>query len=396
MMCILLLEIISVMSLIFAVLNILFTFTSLSEMFLLFLYSLIVTTIATYLQKKNKIYGALTVFLFLPLFYFRGKSAFWFLLYLTVITFIYVNKSIGKGNYDHFSRRLRTSFVVIAGITVFVLALNFLRNAIMPGVVFTVIYLLSSIMLVRSLRHIESGMDMKKLNRINLKYLGIIAALSIIMTIDSIRNAVVFIFSKIYEVIIDGLLAILLIPIRFLFMLVENLIEWLAGRELVEVEFGTQEMEFGENGVDYRDLIQSEVVKEIVFSVLSLAVFILIIYIIYKILSKIGNRGHEGLEYQEEREYIKTDKRKKNRFFERYPKELKEQVRYYYRKYLRALTKKKVEIKSSDTSLDIKETSKETFKNEDKIREIYIKARYSNDDIKDEDVGIIKRAYKEK
>ena len=392
---ILTLEIISVLSLAFAVLNTIFTFTSLSQMFVLFLYSVVTTIILVYLQKKNKWYRALTILLLLPLLYFKDKSAFWFLLYLTTFTFVYIIKSLGKGNYEHFSRRLKTSFVIIAAITVFAVLFDFFRDSIMPGVAFVVIYLLSTIILVRSLRHIESGMDMDKLKKINLRYLIIIGVLSIALTIDSIRNVVGFILSNIYGIVVDGAMAILLIPIRIFSLLIEKLIEWISKGE--EGEFGIEapEMKFVENGANYTSLIKSDVFKETLFNILSLAAFILIVYILYKILSKVGNRNHEGLKYREEREYIKADTRKKRRFFERYPKAFKEQVRYYYRKYLRALEKKKVDINNSDTSLDIKKSSKDVFKNTDEIREIYIKARYGDEDIEAKDVEKIRRLYKD-
>lgn len=392
---ILMLEIISVLSFIFALLNIIFKFASLSQMFLLFLYSTALVMLVSYLQKKNSLYRVLSLLLFVPFLYFKSKPAFWFFLYLTALMSLYTYKSLGKGNYEHFSRRLKLSFTIISAITIFVVIFSNFRDFIMPGVAFAVLYLLSSIILVRSLRHMESGMDIDKLNNINLRYIVLIGILSIAMTIEPLRNMVGFLMSKVYSVIINGIIAIIYLPVRLFAFLIEKAIDWLTRGEFGDVELEVPEMSYGESGAKYAELIESNLVREVLLSILSLIAFIVVIYVAYKILSKIGDRNHEGLEYREEREYIKSTTRKKRRLFERYPKDLKGQVRYYYRKYLRKLNKNDIEIKSSHTSLDIKESSKNISKNASKIRSIYIKARYNGEDIKAEDVEMMKKAYKE-
>lgn len=395
MISIFILEIISLLSLIFTVLNIIFLFTSLNQMFVLFLYSLIIISLVNYLGKKNNIYRLLILLLFLPIFYFKSKSAFWFLLYLTVIIFIYMNKSLGKGNYHDFSRRLKLSFTIFSAITAFVLVFKDFREAVAPSLAFAILYLLSSIILVRSLRHIESGMDMDKLKSINLRYLVVIGLLSLSMTLDPLRNMVGFLISKIYSIVINGIIAIMYLPIRLFSLLIEKIIEWITSGEFAGIELEMPEMSYGENEAQYMDLIQSDTVKEVLLSILSLGVFVVVIYIVYKILSKFGNRDYEGLEYQEEREYIENTRRKRWLNFERYPKELKDQVRYYYRKYLKDLKKKDIDLESSYTSLDVKKASINVSKNGDKIRNIYIRARYNSGEINAEDVDIMKKAYKE-
>lgn len=388
------LEIISVTSLIFAVLNILFNPASLEQIFILFIYTVVVSTITAILQKKNKIYRALMALLLIPLIFFNTKDGFWFILYLTVFSCMYMVKGMGKGNYSYFSRRLKSSFVIISSITIFVVLTSVLRSFLMPGVVFTIIYLLSSIILVRSLRHLESGMDMKKLRNINLKYLALMTLISIAITVDFLRNIIAFGMWKIYEIIIKGILAILFLPIRLFSVFIEKIIEWITEGYPDPVGVEESGIEFSENGANYTNLIKSDAFREVLLDIFALIVFLVVIYVAYKILSKIGNRDTEGLKYQEQREYIKKSEKKKRRLWERYPKKPREQIRYYYRKYLRDVEKKKVDIKASYTSLDVKENSKNIFRNADQIRDIYIKARYARKEVEPEDVVNMKKTYR--
>ncbi|WP_352418639.1 hypothetical protein [Proteiniborus sp.] len=114
--------------------------------------------------------------------------------------------------------------------------------------------------------------------------------------------------------------------------------------------------------------------------ILGLIVIIVVIYIVYRLIIKVGNGRYEGIEYVEERENIKGTKDKKKRFKrDKYPKELSEQIRYYYRRFLGKLIKRDIEILKTDSSSEINEKAKEVFDDDiHKIREIYINSRYGN------------------
>ena len=156
------------------------------------------------------------------------------------------------------------------------------------------------------------------------------------------------------------------------------------------------------------EVIEPEILEELagkasgtnneIFKVIGIIIFtILIIYIIYKLLVKTGNRQYEGLQYTEKRDYIEKDKRKKKSWFrERYPSEFKEQIRYYYRRYLNKLDKEDVEVLKSDTSLEVNEKAKRKFEEEiDEIRKIYIESRYGEKEVEKETVERMKTLFRE-
>ncbi len=106
---------------------------------------------------------------------------------------------------------------------------------------------------------------------------------------------------------------------------------------------------------------------------------------------------YSTISYTEEREFMKkTNKKKRRRWFfrEKYPEDLKEQVRFFYRRYLEKLKNKDIEIAKSDTSFDINKKAKEVFNHGiDDIRKIYIRCRYGNKKVTKEDVDNIKNLY---
>ncbi|WDC84240.1 hypothetical protein PL321_18790 [Caloramator sp. mosi_1] len=61
-----------------------------------------------------------------------------------------------------------------------------------------------------------------------------------------------------------------------------------------------------------------------------------------------------------------------------------EYVRYRYYKFLKGLKRMRIDILSSDTSLDVNKKAEGIKNNLDKIRDVYINARYNNAKIKKE------------
>ena len=396
MMSLLILETISVISLIFAVLNILFPFTSGANIFGIFLYTLIIAGLVAFLKKKNKIY-LLGLLLLIPAFRgFKTIRSVFFLLSLLVSIYIYFTKVLELGSYSYFSERFKKSFFII-GLGIFLsILISELREFLQPGFTFLVIYLTSGLVLVRSIRHLESGMDIEKLKTTNRRYLFIISITSIMIAIDPIRKLIYEGFSLVLGLAVDGILAILYIPVMLFAGLIDKIISLIRIRELQDLEMGANEINYGELGDNQVKWLESEVLIKLLLSIMGLILVLLGLYIVFKILSKLTNRDYKSLEYEEEREYIKIRPDKKRFIRERYPKDLRGQIRYYYRRYLKDLGKKEIDVQSSDTSLDVKEKSKDKFKKSQEIRDIYIRARYKDGEVREEDLERIKKAYKEK
>lgn len=164
---------------------------------------------------------------------------------------------------------------------------------------------------------------------------------------------------------------------------------------IIGVEEIPEEIIEAENLESFTEYVQKNFL--ILKIIAGLILFIVVIYILYKLLSKTGEKNYIEAEYTEHREYIKNEKNKKRRriFGEPYPKDPKEQIRYYYRKFLDRLNKEEIGILKQDTSLDINKKATESFGNDaEKIRDIYIASRYGSKDVDKEDVEAIKVLYK--
>ena len=263
------------------------------------------------------------------------------------------------------------------------------------GTIFLIIYLLSSIVLIRSIRHLDTNMDNTMIRNSNRKYLFGIILVFLVGTFDTLKEALYRLGVKIFE-LVEYILYILLYPLnKFLF--------WFFAL-FQDPDFVPEEVLIGDNaavdGVITADQVETfaEYTKNnfLILKIISgVILFIVVIYILYKLLLKTGDKNYIGVEYTEHREYIKDEKKKKRKLFgERYPKDSNGQIRYYYRKYLEKLNKIDIEILKQDTSLDVSAKAREEFGTEvEEIREIYINSRYKTDEANKDHVEKIKSLY---
>lgn len=390
---ILILEIISIVSLIFGVSNIFLNYTSINLTFPIYLWTILIVILVGILEKRSKLYRGLLILEVLPILYFKESISLWFLIAIIVLIYIYIIKGLNKGQYGELTRRFKLSYMLIAIGALFGILSKEFRLNINSSIIFFVIYLLSSIVFIRSLRHIECGMDMRQIKRINIRYIIGISIFSVVVAIDNIRNTILFIIKNIYNKIIDIILFILYYPLKLILSILYKIFMKSSGLPMESIDLdGTVDLSTME--YYYEDIIPSELLVKIFNIIVGSLIFILLMYIGYKILRRVGDRKHNGIEYIEEREYINRSRKIKRIFIKRYPKEYIEQIRYYYRRYLDKLDKHDIDIKESDTSLDIQMKSIKNFRNVDKLREIYIKARYGNNEIKKEVVDEMKKVYK--
>ncbi len=379
---IILLEIISIVSFIYSLLLIFFSFASINEIFIIFLWTIIVSYIFALNHKKSKRYQMIMLLFLGPLLFYHSASSIYFLVITAILIYIYMTKSLMKGNYDEYISKLKKTYIMYGAVCILALMNRGFYNYINFSVPFIIIYLMTTIILVRSIRHLESGMDMKKIRQVNYRYIGMISVISFIVTLDNLRTFMFFMIKKTYLFFIDIIMKLLYYPIVIIGGMVNKIISYLMSKA---IENGALEQLLGD--MLGKESPPVEEMYEIYYSstrtVMKILLIIFIIYIIYKLIIKVGDRSYKGLEYTEEREYIKEPKKKKRRFSrEKYPKELNEQIRYYYRRYLEKLNKKKVEVLKTDTSLDINEKAEEIYEEGiERIRKIYIDSRYGNGDV---------------
>lgn len=388
---ILVLEVVSLVSLLFGIFSVFLNFATINYMFLLYLWIVLVALLASMLYSKNRFYRFLLILGFLPLLFFRRGTAFSFFLPVIIIIFVYIQYGLNKGVYEALVRRFKTSFLTLGGIALLAIMSSSIKEAIGQSILFFIIYILSTIIQIRSIRHLESGMDARILRKINTRYIVLMSIFSIIAVVDGIRNFIFSLIGTVYQWIMSFFMLIIYYPVNLVLRLIDFIFRNTGNQaENIEMDAAID----GAMDFQYEQGEAPELLVSIISFVVSTLVIVLVIFIVYRILRGLGNRVYHTIDYSEQKEYIKPKKQKRKFFKEKFPKEPREQIRYYYRRYLEKLQKKEIAIKKGDTSLDINNKSKDAFTETEEIRNIYIEARYKEENPEKEKVEEIKNAYK--
>lgn len=395
-----LLEVISIVSFLFTILTPIMPYTSLSRFLYIFIWTVFSSAVFGIYYSKRKIYRILILLLIIPVLFFKSSQAIYFFLIIAAIMYFYLTRHLLKGDYRDYGYNFKKSIAFIAGL-MFIFSLSESTGEsyryLLP---FLIIYLLSSLILIRTLRHLDSNMDISVIQRLNRRYLIIIIITSFLVTIDKLRGVLFFIVGSIYKIIVNIVLTILYTilyyPLNLIFYYMQKLVYSLMLRQNTQEE---QPMEIV--GFDLSEFIGEEYAiteSPIVDYALQVIFLILISYIIYRVIKKSGTRQEKDSEYIIEREFIRGLKNKtstRKRFFK--PRNLQEQIRYYYRKYLVRLKSNEIIIEDSNTTLEINEMAQQIYNKQlvDEIRDIYIENRYGNKKSTKNDVKKIEELYKQ-
>lgn len=392
---IILIELISIISFIYSLWLMFAFFAPMNEIFLVFIWTLGASLMFALGQNKRKMYNLSILLLLLPIYFYRGKASIIFILASTLIIFLYIKKSLLRGNHYLYANTFKKIYILYIFVIYFRLLLDGFEGSVSHAAPFIIIYILSSVILTRTIRHIDSHMEMEKIRKDNIKHLIFIALVFVITTFDNLRNTIWKAFSNFFGKVIYILFYPFYLIARKIVMGSDSVEEEMG--EVIDDFFIIADLEKLENVEGYEELA-SKFLKfvSIMKTILIVILAAILIYIIYKIIIKLGNRNYGGEGFTEEREYIKREKKKGGIFNrEKYPSEFKEQIRYFYRRYLEKLDKANIEILETDTSLEVNEKAGEIFHEEiEGIREIYINARYSENDVDGNMVEEMKSLYR--
>lgn len=394
-----LLELLTVFSLMYSLLLLFVSFATVEETFFVFVWTIAVLMVSILGSRKSKWWQLTIPLMLLPLSIYNDLTSLVCIISTSFFGCLYVRTSLLKGDQREYVSNLKKT------IPLFFLAV-YLRS--LPSIVyddpfsgsfshaapFLITFFLSAVVLIRSFRHLDSGMEPKKLRQANIKYLGLMFFISIVTAFTGFRN---FIWS-----LIKKLPYLVVYPLYYLFKLFDRL--------LILLNNVTQGLESGHwlpdqilpgelPGEKLEEIVEEYVTADTVVADTILGVLILAIvgYILYRLFAKAGSRvKYEGLDYIEEREYIKTSRPKRKRpLRDKFPGELGDQIRFYYRRFLDKLTRNKVGILKSDTSLEVNEKAKAVFAaGTDRIRSIYIASRYGEKQADEETVAEMEKLYK--
>lgn len=377
----------------FTLWNMFFNYVPKSSLMILFVASCIINSIATLYGVKNSIYKLLPLTLIIA--GLLVPSGLIPSIFISLFSVFYLFNIVNRTKNLHYSRGILSSYWVLG---VYIVMKEFespnaSSSEIIP--VYFIMYMLLSLLFMRTKRHISAGLDRKKIRQHNLVYLG---GMTLGYFFLSNEDLLIFLKDKFFS-----LLNLLLKPLNAFGA-------WLGkkgGDMFRTIEKGTNTITTTIESTQGAKTPPTQVVPQdsaigdvfkyiIIFFVCALALFALSV-VIFKVLTRSKEVKNYSNDLSEERELLDLDEEApKRRFFgllsEKYPDNPLDQIRYWYRKYLRRLDKKNAYI-SNFTTLEILDSSKKLSTDEETLKSIrndYVKFRYTSNTPTSKDVEDIK------
>lgn len=357
-------------------------------------------------RKKSKLVAIPFVILFLPLIWARSMDELIYLGAYFIVTMLLILKSRGSIKYDMELDIFKKGIYIC--ISTFIISL-------MGGIHFfssysghfVIIYLVSTILLLRNLRFLEYNKESREGKRINYSYSIIIVIFSMILSISNVRVMLFKVIKKSYIYITElfmYLFSWFFLGIGYIISLLLNALKTLMER------LGVKSQDLGVNILlkkleipkeEEGEALVEQLLDSIVFQIFVKVFVIAVIgYILIKVFSNFMNRESELEDYLEEKEFIPRSGELKKGFKKSFlnyiiPRNNEEQVRLYYQKYMKKCIDSDIEINENDTTEDINNKSKKKFDNGiiHEIRNVYIKIRYGEKEATRETVKEIEEYY---
>lgn len=394
------LELLSVTALLFSLLLIFMEFATLEVMALLFAWELAVSLFYYYSRNWAKIFRSSALLLLAPLFvFFNNRAALAFLVITGPLLLLYLERFLQKGSYDDYVDNFKRVVAVYAVAFFIRWGLADIGGDVNEAAPFIFVYFLSSIVLIRSARHIEAGMDIRRLQGTNIRYLIFIATAFIVASVDEVRQIAGFMVLMFIRLLFSPVLLLLQLFGWFLGILGRwitiNPFWWVDLSKFLGIEgFGGE--------VPPAEGIKETVMPawlNILGKLLPALLIGLGVFVLYRLLVRVGQGGYQGLDYVEEREHLKREARGRKRRFrlkDRLPRHPSEQVRYYYRRFLERLVTERVDLTRANTSLEVNEKAESVFTHgPEEIRDIYVASRYGEKEVDSAAVRRMEQLYKE-
>lgn len=360
--------------------------------FLYLLVSFIVP--AAYAMKKRKSRWLYAIIALLPAFFAFAKNLADMIFISIIVSYsLYViYKGLNEIGYYMAIERFQKGLMFFAAMFAIAIPTGSFGIIEAKSIPFIIIFLVTSVMLNRSMRLCQFNENTKELHKINLRYSMIIVGLSLMLSIKQVRQAMGSILHRLYdgflELVIYLLYGVFLAVgygLKYVIAFVRSLLE----RRVIKPEaMEESEFLFGNiedlNGQDLISIISKSWIFNALAHIVSGILVLLLLYMAIKLLTRRFYEKREKEEYTETREFIKKDKEGKALGRLALPfnmRRYEEYIRYYYRKFLKLCISRDIEIKSSDTTLQINDKSTGEFDEEalHNMREAYIKVRYGEE-----------------
>lgn len=343
-----------------------------------------------YSKKKSKLIFLAIVVSFLPLITASSIEELIYLAVYCIITILVILRGRSVIRYDIELDMFKKGIYICIGTFIVSTAIGGIGLFSNYSAYYVIIYLVTSILLLRNLRFIEYNKDSSEGKRINNSYSIIIVIFSFILSISYVREMVIKIIKGSYLFIINlfmYLFSWLITGIAYVMsIVVYAIIEFLnkLGPNPQKLEIILQPSEAEAAKMEQGEVFVDKLLNNPIYNIIVRAFIILIVvYIIMRLFKGFMNNVSEQEEYSEEKELIlrkaETDKSVKKVFLDFLkPKSYNEQIRLYYQKYMSKCLDRDIEITEMDTTEEINNKSQIKFDKKliDDIRNIYIKIRY--------------------
>lgn len=372
----LLLELLSIITLTFSVLMVLFEVPQVMAIILL-VYVMGISALFLFKKIEGRfgpvLMGAL---FFLPFFTeITEENAFFTVIYTVVFT-LYHHRKLGTLYPEDLSLRLKISYVFLILGALLGLGRASFRDMILAAMPFMLLYFFSTIILTTSLRHRQAGLDDRRNRRNLLFYLGLTSVLSLVASVEAFRNVFVLGFKAFMRFFSDVFFKALYVIASGFFFFYEKVINFI--KNLPQNQDPDRIAPPEALGESFEEAVANIQRSPFMEQLFSLIMILLILFVLVKLIRGRKGKRNDELPYEEVREFIKDERksvrRKRN---ERFPSDYGEQIRYYYRVYLKNISRK-VKLEKFDTSRTVCEKGEKIHDHNDEIRAIYAEHRYTD------------------
>ena len=377
-------ELFGVLTFFYAAMLMLLVVGSGSEMMIVLATTTLVGLCLLALYKRSKWFAVLSLSLCLPIMYFQTpNSAVFFILEWAIFLLYMTSREAIEELEMKFVIKTAFSYLTVSVVVFWFLSstFNVMSEARLKVIwPFLILFVMSAIMYLRNVRHIDANLEPKKIRRSNIRYVILMIGVYLSILFNDFKEEVGYLIDA-----LESLMGFLLTPIYWLFR--NYRLDFGTEKEEVGVfageksEFVRQEAgEVGEAIVD--EVVTNDNFMETAIFILSILGILLIMFFVIKKLLKDKTISKDEFtpEVEEVRSFIKKDKKSRfGEFFKNFgSKTLQQQVRSLYRKHLHAIEKEE-EILKTETTLEIQIKGDELgFEHTADIREVYCGVRYGN------------------
>lgn len=402
------LKLINRISIVFAILEFIFGLAGSERVSgILYIWVCIFSFGISYFNNRKKVISVLlSLMMFIPLIFVKSTNRLIFEIAVMLFSIYISYRNVLDSDYELEIDAFKKGVILFS--VMFIISVITLNLEIFDSfsTQYILIYLISSVVIMRTMRLIKYNKDNSDGKRINRRYTICMIAFAAVMSIDAVKSGIIKGISFIYNIIawfFEHVLYWLIIgfgyAMEFLMSILTKLFRKLAANDndvIIKNTMRNKKILKGQ-GESFAEILFNSPIFKVIFRI---ALVFLILYVVIKIIKGMSINREEENGYIEDKEFIKRERKGHGDLIRKIslsirPKSPVEYIRYYYQRFMNLCIKKGVLITNKDTTKEINDKSKVEFDDVllEGMRGIYIKTRYSNDEISKDMAEDFKKSY---